>query len=142
MVCDITPQRKRLKIAVAPKEGPVLVEISNLQEPVPQVLSGLTFAISGRLNDKDRTDIRNAEELILIILRNGGKVHNKDITKVLDAKFIMVTSREKLDKEIKKLNKPIIHAYRYKWPIISKLLVLQADEEKSVPDINQHKLNL
>lgn len=79
MVCEITPQKKRLKVAVAPKERPVLVEISNLQEPVPQVLSGLTFAISGRLNDKDRTNISNAEQLIPIILHNGGKVYNKDI---------------------------------------------------------------
>jgi len=142
MVCDITPQKKRLKIAVAPKERPILVENSNLQAPVPQVLSGLTFAISGRLNDKDRTENGNAEELILIILHNGGKVYNKDITKVLDANFIMVTSQKELDKEIKKINKPIIHAYRYKWPIISKPFVLQADKEKTVPDINQYKLNL
>ena len=40
-----------------PKERPVLVEISNLQEPVPQVLSGLTFAISGRLNG--RTELKS-----------------------------------------------------------------------------------
>ena len=142
MVCEITPQKKRLKVAVAPKERPVLVEISTLREPVPQVLSGLTFAISGRLNDKDRTEISNAEQLVPIIVRNGGKVYNKDITKVLDANFIMVTSQKELDKEIKEINKPIIHAYRYKWPIISKLFVLQADKEKTVPDINQYKLNL
>lgn len=142
MVCEITPQKKRLKVAVAPKERPVLVEISNLQEPVPQVLSGLTFAISGRLNDKDRTNISNAEQLIPVILRNGGKVYNKDISKVLDANFIMVTSQKELEKEIKKINKPIIDAYRYKWPIISKLFVLQADKEKTMPEISQYKLNL
>lgn len=142
MVCEITPQKKRLKVAVAPKERPVLVEISNLQEPVPQVLSGLTFAISGQLNDKDRTNISNAEQLIPVILRNGGKVYNKDISKVLDANFIMVTSQNELEKEIKKINKPIIDAYRYKWPIISKLFVLQADKEKTMPEISQYKLNL
>ena len=31
MVCEITPQKKRLKVAEALKEWPVLVEISNLQ---------------------------------------------------------------------------------------------------------------
>ena len=70
------------------------------------------------------------------------QVYKKDITKVLDANFIMVTSQKERDKEIKKLNKPIIHAYRYNWPIISKPFVLQADKEKTVPDINQYKLNL
>ena len=142
MVCDITPQKKTLKVAVAPKERPALVEISNLQEPVPQVLSGMTFAISGRLNDKNRTEISNAEQLIPVILHNGGKVYNKDILKVLDANFIMVKSQKELDKVVKKINKPIIHAYRYKWPIISKLFVLQADKEKTMPEINQYKLNL
>ena len=109
MVCEITPQRKRLKVAEASKEWPVLVEISNLQEPVPQVLTGSTFAISGQLNKKDRTEISDAEQLIPVILHNGGKVYNKDISKVLDANFIMVTSQKELDKEIKKINKPIIY---------------------------------
>ena len=31
MVCEITPQKKRLKVAEALKEWPVLVQISNLQ---------------------------------------------------------------------------------------------------------------
>ena len=78
-------------------------------EPVPQVLTGSTFAISGRLNKKDRTEISNAEQLIPVILHNGGKVYNKDISKVLDANFIMVTSQKEIDKEIKKINKPIIY---------------------------------
>ena len=39
MVCEITPRKKRLKVVAAPKERPVLVEIVNLQGPVPQVLS-------------------------------------------------------------------------------------------------------
>lgn len=37
MVCEITPQKKRLKVAVNPKECPILVEIASLREPVPQV---------------------------------------------------------------------------------------------------------
>jgi len=74
MVCEVTPQKKRVKVAVTAKERLVLVEISNLQQPVPQVLTGLTFVISGRLNEKDRTGISNAEQLTPIILRNGGKV--------------------------------------------------------------------
>ena len=36
MVCEVNPQKKRLKVAVAAKERPVLVEIANLPEPVPQ----------------------------------------------------------------------------------------------------------
>ena len=142
MVCEITPQKKRVKVAVAAKERPVLVEISNLKDPVPQVLSGLTFVISGRLNDKDKTGINNADQLIPVILRNGGKVFSKDLSKVLDANFIMVTSQKELEKDFKKINKPIIHAYRYKWPIVSKLFVLQADKEKNMPEIDQYKLNL
>ena len=54
----------------------------------------------------------------------------------------MVTSQKELDKEIKKINKPIIHAYRYKWPIISKHFVPQADKERTMPEMNQYKLNL
>ena len=38
MVCEITPQKTCLKVAVKPKERPFLVEISSLHEPVPQVL--------------------------------------------------------------------------------------------------------
>ena len=72
MVCELTPQKKRVKVAVNAKERPVLIEIFNLHEPVPQVLRGLTFAISGRLNDKDKTGITNAEKLRPVILRNGG----------------------------------------------------------------------
>ena len=53
MVCELTPEKKRVKVAVNAKERPVLMEISNLHEPVPQALRGLTFAISGRLNDKN-----------------------------------------------------------------------------------------
>ena len=142
MVCETTPQKKRVKVAVAAKDRPVLVEITNLQEPIPQVLSGLTFVISGRLNDKDKTGITNAEQLSPAILRNGGKIYNKDISKVLDASFVMVTSQKELDKDIKKMNKSIIHAYRYKWPIVSKFFILQADKEKTVPEIHQYQLNL
>lgn len=142
MVCELTPEKKRVKVAVNAKERPVLMEISNLHESMPQVLRGLTFAISGRLNDKDKTGITNAEQLSPVILRNGGKVFNKDISKVCDASFIMVTSQKEVDKDFKKINKSIIHAYRYKWPIVSKTFVLHADEEKSLPDIEKHKLNL
>ena len=67
MVCEITPQKKRLKVAVNPKERPILVEIASLREPVPQVLNGLTFVISGRLNEKDKSGITNAEQLSPII---------------------------------------------------------------------------
>lgn len=96
MVCELTPEKKRVKVAVNAKECPVLMEISNLHEPMPQVLRGLTFAISGRLNDKDKTGITNAEQLSPVILRNGGKVFNKDISKVCDASFIMVTSQSRI----------------------------------------------
>ncbi|CAH3163305.1 unnamed protein product, partial [Porites lobata] len=105
-------------------------------------LSGLTFTISGRLNERDRTGISNAEQLTPVILRNGGKVFNRDITKVLDANFIMITSQKELEKDVKKISKPIIHAYRYKWPIVSKLFVLQSDKDKVIADINDYKLNL
>ena len=142
MVCELTPTKKRVKVAVTGKERPILVEISNLQEAVPQVLNGLIFAISGRLNEKDRTGISNAEQLTPVILRNGGKVFNKDITKVLDANLIMITSQRELDKDIKKISKPIIHAYRHKWPIVSKLFVVQSDKDKAIADINEYKLNL
>ena len=142
MVCELTPEKKRVKVAVNAKERPVLMEISNLHEPVPQVLRGLTFAISGRLNDKHKTGITNAEQLSPVILRNGGKVFNKDISKVCDASFIMVTSQKEVDKDIKKINKSIIHAYRYRWPIVSKDFVLHADKEKALPEIEQHKLSL
>lgn len=91
MVCEITPQKRRLKVAVNPKERPILVEIASLREPVPQVLNGLTFVISGRLNEKDKSGITNAEQLTPIILRNGGKVFTKDISGVADAEFILVT---------------------------------------------------
>ena len=67
---------------------------------------------------------------------------DKDISKVCDASFMMVTSQKEVDKEIKKINKAIIHAYRYKWPILSKNFVLHADKEKALPEIQQHKLNL
>ena len=142
MVCEVTPQKKRVKLAVTAKERPVLVEICNLQEPVPQVFRGVTFVISGRLNGKDRSGITNAEQLTPVILSNVGKVYSKDISKVTDATFIMVTSQKEIDKDIKKINKPIVHAYRYKWPIVSKLYVLQADKDKAIPDIEQYKLNL
>ena len=142
MVCEVTPQKKRVRVAVNAKERPALVEISNLLEPVPQVLHGVTFVISGRLNGKDRSGITNAEQLTPVILRNGGKVYSRDISKVTDATFIMVTSQKEIDKDIKKINKPIIHAYRYKWPIVSKLYVLEADKDKAIPDIDQYKLNI
>ena len=129
-------------MAVNAKDRPALVEISNLLEPVPQVLHGVTFVISGRLNGKDRSGITNAEQLTPVILCNGGKVYSKDISKVTDATFIMVTSQKEIDKDIKKINKPIIHAYRYKWPIVSKLYVLEADKDKAIPDIDQYKLNV
>ena len=142
MVCELTPTKQRVKVAVTGKERPILVEITNLQQAVPQVLSGLTFTISGRLNERDRTGISNAEQLTPVILRNGGKVFNRDITKVLDANFIMITSQKELEKDVKKISKPIIHAYRYKWPIVSKLFVLQSDKDKVIADINDYKLNL
>ena len=142
MVCELTPTKQRVKVAVTGKERPILVEITNLQQAVPQVLSGLTFTISGRLNERDRTGISNAEQLTPVILRNGGKVFNRHITKVLDANFIMITSQKELEKDVKKISKPIIHAYRYKWPIVSKLFVLQSDKDKVIADINDYKLNL
>ena len=142
MVCEVTPQKKHVKVAVNSKDRPVLIEISNIQEPVPQVLHGITFVISGRLTGKDRSGLTNAENLTPIILSNGGKVYTKDISKVTEATFIMVTSQKEIDKDIKKINKPIIHAYRYKWPIVSKLYVLHADKDKAIPDIEQYKLNL
>ena len=43
MVCEITPQKKRVKVAVNPKEPPFFVEITSLCDPDPQVLNGLTF---------------------------------------------------------------------------------------------------
>ena len=46
MVCEITPQKTRLKVAVDPKERPLLVKISSLHKPIPHVLRGLTFVIS------------------------------------------------------------------------------------------------
>ena len=142
MVCELTPTKKQVKVAVTGKERPILVEISNLQEAVPQVLNGLIFAISGRLNEKDRTGISNAEQLTPVILHKGGKVFNKDIPEILDANLIMMTSQRELHKDIKKKNKPLIHAYRHKWPIVSKLFVLQSDKDKAIADINEYKLNL
>lgn len=142
MVCEITPQKKRLKVAVNPKERPILVEIASLREPVPQVLNGLTFVISGRLNEKDKSGITNAEQLSPIILRNGGKVFTKDISGAADAEFILVTSQKELDKDVRKINKPIVHAYRYKWPLVSKQFVLQADKEKVLPNIENYKLQV
>ena len=88
MVCELTPTKQRVKVAVTGKERPILVEITNLQLAVPQVSSGLKFTISGRLNEKDRTGISNAEQLTPVILHNGGKVFNRDITKVLDANWL------------------------------------------------------
>ena len=76
-------------------------------------------------------------------MRNGGNVNNTDISKVLDANFIMVTSQKELNKEIKKINKSIIHACPYKWPIIFEgSLFYKQTEKKNMPEINQYKLNL
>ena len=50
--------------------------------------------------------------------------------------------KKELDKDFKKINKSIIHAYRYKWPIVSKTFVLHTDKEKALPEIEKHKLNL
>ena len=142
MVCEITPQKKHLKVAVNPEECPILVEIASLHEPVPQVLNGLTFVISGRLNEKDKSGITNAEQLTPIILRNGGKVFTKDISGAADAEFILVTSQKELEKDVRKINKPIVHAYCYKWPLVSKQFVLQADKEKVLPNIENYKLQV
>ena len=98
--------------------------------------------ISGRLNGKDGSGITKTKQLTPVILRNGGKVYAKDISKVTDATFIMVTFQKETDRDIKKINKPIIHAYRYKWPIVSKMYVLQADKDKALPDIEQWKPNV
>ena len=48
---------------------------------------GLIFAISDRLNEKDRTGISNAEQLTPVIMHNEVKVFDKDMTKVLDPIF-------------------------------------------------------
>lgn len=140
MVCEITPQKTRLNVAVKPKERPFLVEISSLHEPVPQVLIGHTFVISGWLNEKDKSGITNAEQLTPIILSNGGKVFTKDISGAADANFILVTSQKELEKDVKKINKSIVHAYQYKWPLVTKQFVLHADKEKVLPDIENYKL--
>lgn len=142
MVCEVTPQKKHLKVAVEPKEHPILVEMTSLHESVPQVLNGLTFVISGRLNERDKSGVTNAEQLIPVILRNGGKVFTKDVSGAADAEFILVTSQKELEKDVRKINKPIVHAYRYKWPIISKQFVLHADKEKVLPDIENYKLQV
>lgn len=141
-VCEVTPRKKHLKVAVDPKQRPILVEIASLHEPVPKVLNGLTFVISGRLNEKDKTGVTNSEQLPPIILRNGGKVFTKDVIGAADAAFILVTSQKELEKDVRKINKPIVHAYKYKWPIVSKKIVLDADQEKFLPDIENYKLQL
>lgn len=142
MVCEVTPQKKRVKVAVNPKEPPFLVEIASLCEPDPQVLNGLTFVVSGRLNEKDKSGITNAEQLTPVIVRNGGKVFTKDVSQAADADFILITSQKELEKDVKKINKPIVHAYRYKWPIVSKQFVLEADKRKVLPDIENYKLQV
>jgi len=142
MVCEITPQKKRVKVAVNPKEPPFFVEITSLCDPDPQVLNGLTFVISGRLNEKDKSGITNAEQLTPVIVRNGGKVFTRDVAQAADADFILITSQKELEKDIKKINKPIVYAYRFKWPIISKQFVLAADNDKVLPDIHKYKLKL
>lgn len=142
MVCEVTPQKKHLKVAIEPKEPPIIVEIATLHKAVPQVLNGLTFVISGRLNEKDKSGITNAAQLIPVILSNGGKVFTKDVSGAADAEFILVTSQKELDKEVRKINKPIVHAYRYKWPIISKQFVLDAAKDKVLPNIENYKLQV
>jgi len=105
-------------------------------------LNGLTFVISGRLNEKDKSGITNAEQLTPVIVRNGGKVFTRDVAQAADADFILITSQRELEKDIKKINKPIAYAYRFKWPIISKQFVLAADNDKVLPDIHNYKLKL
>lgn len=116
--------------------------MTSLHESVPRVLNGLTFVISGRLNERDKSGVTNAEQLIPVILRNGGKVFTKDVSGAADAEFILVTSQKELEKDVRKINKPVVHAYRYKWPIISKQFVLHADREKVLPDIENYKLQV
>ena len=142
MVCEVTPQKKHLKVAIEPKEPPIVVEIATLHKAVPQVLNGLTFVISGRLNERDKSGITNAAQLIPVILSNGGKVFTKDVSGAADAEFILVTSQKELDKDVRKINKPIVHAYRYKWPIISKQFVLDAEKDKVLPNIENYKLQV
>ena len=59
----------------------------------------------------------------------------KDLAGAADAEFVLVTSQKELDKDVRKINKAIVYAYCYKWPIISKQFVLDADKEKTLPDI-------
>ena len=66
----------------------------------------------------------------------------KDLAGAADAEFVLVTSQKELDKDVRKINKAIVYAYRYKWPIISKQFVLDADKEKTLPDIENYKLQL
>ena len=128
--------KKRLKVELNPKECPILVEIASLCEPVPQVLNGLTFVISGRLNEKDKSGITNAEQLTPIILRNGGKVYTKDISGAADAEFILVTSQKELEKDVRKINKPIVHAY------LSLKTICASDKVKVLPNIENYKLQV
>ena len=139
-MCEITPQKTRLKVAVDPKERPLLVKISSLHKPIPQVLRGLTFVISGRINEKDKSGVNSAEQLTPITLSNGGKVYTRDVAGAADANFILVTSQKELEKDVKRINKSIVHAYQFKWPIVSKQFVLDADEEKVCPTIDDYRL--
>lgn len=106
MVCEITPQKKRVKVAVNPKEPPFLVQIVSLCEPDPQVLNGLTFVISGRLNEKGKSGITNAEQLPPVIVWNGGKVFTQDVSQAADADFILITSQKNLKRMLKRLPSP------------------------------------
>lgn len=142
MVCEISPQKRHLKVAVEPKERPITVEVASLHKPVPQVLNGLTLVVSGRLAEKDKSGITNAEQLVPLILGNGGKVFTEDLAGAADAEFVLVTSQKELDKDVRKINKAIVYAYCYKWPIISKQFVLDADKEKTLRDIENYKLQL
>lgn len=79
---------------------------------------------------------------IPVIVRNSGKVFTRDVAQAADADFILITSQKELEKDVKKINKPIVYAYRFKWPIVSKQFVLAADNDKVLPDIDNYKLKL
>ena len=85
MVYELTPQKKRVKVAINPKEPLFLVKTVSLCEHDPQVLNRLTFVISGRLNEKDKSGITNADQLTPL---------------AADADFILVTSQKELEKDV------------------------------------------
>lgn len=134
---DLTPQKKHAKIAITSKERPLRVPLEDIKEAPPQPLEKQTFVISGNISERNEREKMTTEKLSATIVKLGGAVYSKDVEKAVEASYIVITSQKELNKPIQKINKTLIMAYRLRWPIVSKQLVISARDNNVMPFTNE-----